>query len=132
MVPFNSARSAASMKYLTRKQATAYLHENGVTVADSYLAQGARLGTGPQFRYLGLHPVYTKVDLDAWIEAKKAGVLEAFLQRNRCRSAHPRARAVDIQAGAIRAANAQPRISLFRPDAREGWPTVASVGRSRS
>jgi len=71
------------MKYLTRRQATAYLRENGITVSDSYLAQGARLGTGPQFRYLGLHPVYTKTDLAAWAEAKKAGVLEAFLQRTR-------------------------------------------------
>jgi len=43
------------MKYLTRKQARAYLRENGVTVSDGYLAQGARLGTGPRFRYLGLH-----------------------------------------------------------------------------
>src|SRR5262249_41065411 len=89
MVPFNSARSAASMKYLPRKQATAYLRENGITVADSYLAQGARLGTGPQFRYLGLHPVYTQADLDAWIEARKAGVLEAFLQREHLRLGPP-------------------------------------------
>ena len=73
------------MKYLTRKQATAYLHENGVTVADSYLAQGARLGTGPQFRYLGLHPVYTEADLDAWIKTRReaGGRLEAFLQIKR-------------------------------------------------
>src|SRR5262245_38521953 len=71
------------MKYFTRRQARAYLHENGVTVSDSYLSQGARLGTGPQFRYLGLHPVYTKKDLDTWIKARKAGALEAFLQRNR-------------------------------------------------
>ena len=71
------------MKYLTRKQATVYLRKRGLSLADSYLAQGARLGTGPQFRYLGKHPVYTAGDLDAWIEARKAGVLEAFLQRNR-------------------------------------------------
>jgi hypothetical protein len=77
------------MKYLTRRQATAYLRENGVTVADSYLAQGARLGSGPQFRYLGKHPVYTEADLDVWIEARKAGVLEAFLQRKRLRLGPP-------------------------------------------
>ena len=77
------------MKYLTRRQATAYLRDNGITIADSYLAQGARLGTGPQFRYLGKHPVYTKRGLDAWIEAKKAGVLEAFLQRQRLRLGPP-------------------------------------------
>src|SRR5262245_17262908 len=79
------------MKYLTRKQAKAYLHEKGETVADSYLAQGARLGTGPQFRYLGKHPVYTEADLDAWLEARRAagGVLEAFLQRKRLRLGPP-------------------------------------------
>ena len=73
------------MKYLTRRQATGYLRENGITISDGYLAQGARLGSGPQFRYLGKHPVYTKADLDAWIEVKKTGVLEAFLQRERLR-----------------------------------------------
>jgi len=26
------------MRYLTRKQATAYLHENGITVGESYLS----------------------------------------------------------------------------------------------
>ena len=77
------------MKYLTRKQATAYLRENGITVSDSYLGWGARVGTGPQFRYLGKHPVYTKRDLSAWSEARKAGVLEAFLQRTRLRLGPP-------------------------------------------
>jgi hypothetical protein len=91
MVPFDSDRRATPMKlkYLTRRQATVYLRENGITVSDGYLAQGARLGTGPQFRYLGKHPVYTKADLDAWIEVKKAGVLEAFLQRERLRLGPP-------------------------------------------
>ena len=75
------------MKYLTRKQATAHLRENGITISDSYLAQGARLSTGPQFRYLGKHPVYTEADLDTWIEARRAagGVLGAFLQREHLR-----------------------------------------------
>jgi len=89
MVPFNSARSAAPMKYLTRRQATAYLRENGMTVSDSYLAQGARLGTGPQFRYLGKHPVYTAGEISTWIKARKAGVLEAFLQRERLQLGPP-------------------------------------------
>src|SRR5262249_45828422 len=111
-----SDRSAAPMKYLTRKQATAYLRENGITVSDSYLGWGARVATGPQFRYLGKHPVYPKRDLSAWSEARKAGVLEAFLQRTRLRlGPPPHAQPGTIQPGA-RAANAQPRISLFRPD----------------
>jgi len=72
-------------KYLTRKQATAYLREKDLSVADSHLAHVAQVGTGPRFRYLGLHPVYTADDLDAWIENRKAagGRLEAFLQVKR-------------------------------------------------
>ena len=80
------------MKYLTRKQATEYLRERDVTVgkgltvhpvSDGYLRSVAAAGTGPQFRYLGLHPVYTKEDLDAWIEARRGSRLEAFLQHKR-------------------------------------------------
>ena len=80
------------MKYLTRKQATEYLRERGVTVgkgvtvhpvSNGYLRSVAAAGTGPQFRYLGLHPVYTKEDLDAWIEARRGSRLEAFLQHKR-------------------------------------------------
>jgi hypothetical protein len=73
------------MKYLTRKQAAEYLREKGETVRgvpvkDGYLRYAARAGIGPQFRYRGLHPVYTEADLDAWIEARREGCLEAFLQ----------------------------------------------------
>jgi len=80
------------VNYLTRKQATEYLREQGVTVgkgskgrtvADGYLGYAAVAGIGPQFRYLGLHPVYTKEDLDAWIEARRGSRLEAFLQHKR-------------------------------------------------
>jgi hypothetical protein len=80
------------VKYLTRKQATEYLRERDVTVgkgltvhpvSDGYLRSVAAAGTGPQFRYLGLHPVYTKEDLDAWIEARRGSRLEAFLQHKR-------------------------------------------------
>jgi len=75
------------VKYLTRKQATAYLREKDLSVADSHLAHVARVGTGPQFRYLGAHPVYTAADLDAWIETRRkaGGRLEAFLQVKRLR-----------------------------------------------
>ena len=73
------------MKYLTRKQATSYLHKNGITVADSYLGSAACEGFGPQFRYLGKHPVYTKADLDTWIKVRKSSRLEAFLHVQRKR-----------------------------------------------
>ena len=58
------------MKYLTRKQATAYLRENGVTSGDFLLAHLAVTGEGPQFRYWGRRPIYSEQDLDAWIESR--------------------------------------------------------------
>src|SRR5262249_23624782 len=66
-------------EYLTRRRATAYLRANGITVADSYLGCAACDGFGPQFRYLGKHPVYLKADLDAWIKIRKGSRLDAFL-----------------------------------------------------
>jgi len=54
------------LKYRNRKQATAYLRDNGIPCGDLTLAHHATAGTGPQFRY----PVYTEDDLDAWIEAR--------------------------------------------------------------
>jgi len=86
------------VNYLTRKQATEYLREQGVTVgkgskgrtvADGYLGYAAVAGIGPQFRYLGLHPVYTKEDLDAWIATRRGSHLEAFLQLKRLRLGPP-------------------------------------------
>jgi len=58
------------LKYRNRKQATAYLRDNGIPCGDLTLAHHATAGTGPQFRYSGRHPVYTEDDLDAWIEAR--------------------------------------------------------------
>jgi hypothetical protein len=69
--------------FLTRKQATEYLREKGEPIADGYLGWAAVAGTGPLFRYRGLHPVYTEADLDAWHEARREGCLEAFLQFKR-------------------------------------------------
>ena len=121
-----------TMKYLTRRQATGYLRENGITISDGYLAQGARLGSGPQFRYLGKHPVYTAGDLNAWIEAKKAGVLEAFLRREHLRLGPPTrtARRSPPESSAPQT-HSLGSLSSTLID-WEGWPTVASVGRSRS
>src|SRR5262249_49886015 len=58
------------MKYLTRKQATAYLRENGVTSGDFLLAHLAVTGEAPHFRYWGRLPIYSEQDLDAWIESR--------------------------------------------------------------
>jgi hypothetical protein len=58
------------MKYLTRKQANAYLREKGVTCGDFLLAHLAMTGEGPQFRYWGRRPLYAEKDLDDWIASK--------------------------------------------------------------
>src|SRR6516225_5846151 len=83
---------------LTRKQATAYLRKKGLHLADSHLGWGAKAGTGPRFRYLGTHPVYTAKDLDAWIETRRkaGGRLEAFFRSSACGLAHQRAPAHSV------------------------------------
>src|SRR5258705_12757039 len=64
------ALQEASVQYLNRKQATAYIRERGIPCGDNFLAHQAVDGTGPQFRYSGRHPIYVEEDLDAWIEAR--------------------------------------------------------------
>ena len=56
------------MRYRDRRQATAYLRENGIPCGDHFLAHLAVDGTGPEFRYSGRHPIYTEEALDAWVE----------------------------------------------------------------
>jgi hypothetical protein len=58
------------VKYRGRKQARAYLLEQGVPVGTNALANLAVTGEGPRFRYWGRHPVYTEDDLDAWVQQK--------------------------------------------------------------
>src|SRR5262249_55187403 len=58
------------MNYRDRKQAIAYLRENGIPCGDFFLSHLAKTGSGPLFRYLGRHPVYAEEDLDAWIESR--------------------------------------------------------------
>src|SRR5262245_1230543 len=58
------------MKYLTRKEATAYCRANGLNCGEALLSQVAITGQGPLFRYWGRRPIYTEEDLDAWIESR--------------------------------------------------------------
>jgi hypothetical protein len=70
------------MKYRNRKEATAYLRENGFNCGDFALAQMAVTGEGPQFRYWGSRVVYTEDDLDAWIEARLSAPVRSRSELN--------------------------------------------------
>jgi len=57
--------------YLRRADAARYVRERwGAPCSASWLAKLAVVGGGPQFRKIGRFPVYTRTDLDAWIQAK--------------------------------------------------------------
>lgn len=61
------------MKYLTRREAAAYLTGRGLPIKWATLQKLASVGGGPIYRRFGLHALYTEADLDAWAEAKLSG-----------------------------------------------------------
>jgi hypothetical protein len=61
----------ASPFYLRRAEAAEYVLERwGAPCSAKWLAKLAVVGGGPQFRKIGRFPVYSRADLDAWIEAR--------------------------------------------------------------
>jgi len=57
--------------YLRRAGAAQYVRERwGAPCSAKWLAKLAVVGGGPQFRRIGRFPVYSRADLDEWIEAK--------------------------------------------------------------
>ena len=57
--------------YLRRADAARYVRERwGAPCSPSWLAKLAVIGGGPRFRKIGRFPVYTRGDLDAWIEGR--------------------------------------------------------------
>jgi hypothetical protein len=61
----------ASPLYMRRTDAARYVREHwGAPCSAKWLAKLAVVGGGPQFRKIGRFPVYTRADLDEWIEAK--------------------------------------------------------------
>jgi len=57
--------------YLRRADAARYFRERwGAPCSPSWLAKFAVTGGGPRFRKIGRFPVYTRADLDAWIEGR--------------------------------------------------------------
>jgi hypothetical protein len=59
------------MKFLTRKKAANYLtEERGIPTTWKSLQKLASTGGGPQYRLFGQRALYTREDLDAWIDEK--------------------------------------------------------------
>jgi hypothetical protein len=60
-----------SSKYLSRKEASQYLHSVwSLRRSVAYLAKLAVVGGGPPFRKGGRVPLYTTDDLDSWAQSK--------------------------------------------------------------
>ncbi len=57
--------------YLLRVDAARYVRERwGAPCSPSWLAKLAVTGGGPRFRKIGRFPVYTRADLDLWLEGR--------------------------------------------------------------
>jgi len=57
--------------YLRRAEAARYVRERwGAPCSASWLAKLAVTGGGPRFRKIGRFPLYTRADLDIWIEGR--------------------------------------------------------------
>ncbi|AUN94819.1 helix-turn-helix transcriptional regulator [Pseudazoarcus pumilus] len=57
-------------RYLSRKEAAAYLTERGLHYSHTTLQKLVTVGGGPAYRKFGNRAVYHPEDLDAWIDAK--------------------------------------------------------------
>lgn len=75
--------------FLRRADAAAYLQERYGVGTTGTLAKLAVVGGGPRFRLLGRFPVYTRDDLDAWMNSRLSGPATntAEAGSNRARSA---------------------------------------------
>lgn len=57
-------------RYLSRKEASAYITARGLSCAATTLQKYATVGGGPHYRKFGKRAVYAESDLDSWIESK--------------------------------------------------------------
>lgn len=73
-------------EYLRRDAAADYLRENYGLYTRATLAKLAVSGDGPPFRMFGRFPVYTREDLDEWIQSRLSkpvsSTAEAGTKRN--------------------------------------------------
>ena len=58
------------IRFLSRKEAAAYLKERGLPVAPATLAKYAVVGGGPVFQLFGRLPRYTVEELDRWAQSR--------------------------------------------------------------
>lgn len=68
-------------KFITRKEVSAYLAEQGIQISVSQLCKYATFGSGPCFYKLGKKRVlYKPEDIDAWILANLSDPMESSSQ----------------------------------------------------
>ena len=69
-------------RYLNRAEAADYVQGRGLPLTKLTLQKYATTGGGPAYRRFGLRVVYTKADLDAWIESKLSAPLASTSASN--------------------------------------------------
>ena len=62
--------NAMPSPYIRRADAAAYIREQGLPCTTATLAKYASLGGGPAYAKFGNAVVYTRADLDAWVESR--------------------------------------------------------------
>lgn len=62
-------------KFLNRREAAAYIKDQGLPCEHTTLAKLACIGGGPTFRKFGRHVALTISDLDIWVEERLSGPL---------------------------------------------------------
>ncbi len=56
--------------YITKQQASAYLTSLGITISENTLSKYITVGGGPKYHKFNRRVLYTKEDLDAWVQSK--------------------------------------------------------------
>jgi len=63
---------------LRRKEAAAYIQNtHGVPCSPNTLAKLASVGGGPAFRKASRFPLYSRSDLDAWVQGKMSALVRS-------------------------------------------------------
>lgn len=60
-------------RFLSRREASAYIEEKGFPCKASTLGRYASTGEGPAMMYFGREPRYRPQDIDAWIASRLSG-----------------------------------------------------------
>jgi hypothetical protein len=86
--------------YLETDEAAKHCQEKGLQIADKTLAKKRVTGGGPPFRKWGRKPVYTRPELDVWIEETLSAPMRSTSEAGRAPSRRGRPRKVRAADGA--------------------------------